>query len=237
MHVHVLAEIGCNWETIDDVETVNAVDMIYAAKEAGANSVKFQLFNKDNIKNSPAFDSLKDKILTEEEVKHLKEVADKNKIGFILTPMHLEAVDIAAKYCDEYIKIRFKDHENEELIDKALDTGKTLLISVPHLPVEAHKMFSPRMKFMYCLPKYPPEIEDFNLEFAAGCHGFSSHFPHTLCDLCYVLYTSYENSFVEKHVMLPNTKPLDEAVSITFSKLRRFTEELKMVERIRRIKL
>lgn len=237
--VNVIAEIGVNFETIDDTATTNALDLIAESKLAGANFVKFQLFNKETIAESPFKEKLKKLILTEEGVKHLKEEADKQKIGFILTPMYLEAVDLAAKYCDEYVKIRYRDHENKKLIEKALEKGKTLLISRPCPPVGPER-FNIRMKTMYCLPQYPPRIEDFNLDLASVCEGFSSHFPHTVCDLAYAINTSFEECFIEKHVMANPKKhgyPIDGAVSITFNQLREFIKQLKLIEKIRRIRL
>lgn len=243
MPCKIIAEIGCNWQNLEQ-----AIDMIKKAKKAGAAYVKFQVFNEGTIEDAPCGfrDRLKKLILDEEQIKRLADVARIWNVGFILTPMYEEAVAIATKYAD-YIKIRFKDHENKTLIDKALDTGKTLLISVPYLPPIAQQMFHPRIKYMYCLPTYPPRVEDFCLEFAVTCHGFSSHFPHTICDLAYAINTSYEESFIEKHVMFPRSKfkfseghnyhPIDEAVSITFPQLRNLVKQLRMISRIRRVRL
>ena len=247
--VNIIAECGVNWDTIDDFGTPNAVDMIFAAKGAGADFVKFQLFNEATIDKSPLKKRLANLILTEEGVKHLKEVANEREIGFILTPMYLEAVDIAAKYGD-YIKIRFKDRENQPLIDKALETGKTVLISVPSKPIGA-LLYHPRVQYLYCIPRYPPEIEDFNVEIACSCHGFSSHYPHTVCDLAYVINRFYAECFIEKHVMFAPPewsikgtvefpewhKPLDEAVSITFEELKCFVKQVKMIEKMKRLRL
>lgn len=251
--VNIIAECGVNF---DNLET--ASNMIGRAKLAGADYVKFQLFNVSTIIDSPEYDRLRKLILSEEDVKYLQAIAENREIGFILTPMYLEAVDIAAKYSD-YIKIRFKDHENQPLIDKALETGKTILISVPSKPIDA-LLYHPRIRYLYCLPSYPPEIEDFNLEIACSCHGFSSHYPHTVCDLAYVINRFYAECFIEKHVMLAtkeigivatyadNTKetvatveiandPLDKAVSITFEELNCFVKQVKMIEKMKRLRL
>ena len=198
--IHVVVECGVNWNTVDE-----ALLMIEEAKKANSNYVKFQVFNKEIIANSPLRERLEKLILTEEGVKYLKAKADAVEIGFILTPMYLEAVDIAAKYAD-LIKIRFKDHENQQLIDKALETGKTLLISVPYRPIGQY-MYHPRIKWMYCVSRngvalYPPEPEDFNLDAVACCDGFSSHYPYTILDLAYAINRFSEEAYIEKHVML-----------------------------------
>jgi sialic acid synthase SpsE len=252
MTVKVIAECGVNFLSVRD-----AIDMIRAAKKAEAYAVKFQLFNEETIKDSPLSEQLRKLILTEENVKDLQEEAKSEGLAFILTPMYLEAVDIAARYAD-LIKIRFKDNENQSLIDKALDTGKPVLISVPGpmlASIDRKWAFSARMIQLYNIPRYPPEPEDFNLDQCCSCKGFSSHFPHTLFDLAFAINRIYEDVYIEKHVMLErewiiqkegeftriNTgeyhPPIDAAVSITFIELANFIKQLQLIERIKRTRL
>lgn len=236
--MHVVAEIGVNFDTRQ-----MACEMIYSAAKIGCDYTKFQLFNRETIKESPLFKRLESLILNEDDIKTFKAQCERDKIGLILTPMYLEAVDVAAKYAD-LIKIRYKDRENQELIDKALATGKTLLISVPHRPIGA-LMYHPRIKWLYNIPKYPPEPEDFNLEIAASCDGISSHFPHTLFDLAYAINRIPEEAYIEKHVMMmwnwepdiPRGNPIDKAVSISFEALKNFIGQLQLIERMKRIRL
>lgn len=235
--INIISEIGVNFDTIE-----NAYKMISAAKKAQADYVKFQIFNQETIIDSPIKERLEPLILSESDIETLRNCAKENKIGFILTPMYIEALDLANRYAD-MIKIRYADHENEELIDKALDTGKPLLISVPTKPI-GPLLYNPRINWMYCIPRYPPEPEDFNVDLASSCQGFSSHYPHTVFDLAYAIMRCYEECYIEKHVMLDclgaivlqknNSKPIDEAVSITFSQLHTFIQDLKLIERMRR---
>jgi sialic acid synthase SpsE len=174
-------------------------------------------------------------------VKELRQVADATKIGFILTPMYLDAVAVAAEYA-ELIKIRFADHENEELIEKALETRKELIISVPCRPANA---YNPQINYCFCAPKYPPEPEDFNLELSICCEGFSSHFPHTVFDLAYAINRTYQNAYIEKHVMpMPIFKdkvwinePVDKKVSVRFDALKNFINQLELIEKMGRIRI
>lgn len=243
--IHLICEIGCNWASID-----TALKMIKEAKEtANCWAVKFQLFNEETIKDSPIKDKLEPLILKEKDVKKLRKLAKLVGLQFILTPMYLDAVKLAGDYAD-YIKIRFKDHENQPLIDKALETGKTLFISVPHRPVSPQLMYNPRQRYFYCVPRYPPEPEDFNLEVASTCHGFSSHYPHTLFDLAFAINRFHEEAYIEKHVMISKfyrkkmdeqfeyiAQPIDHAVSVTFKELGEFIKQLKLIERMKRIRI
>jgi sialic acid synthase SpsE len=259
--IKVVAECGVNFTSVRD-----AIDMIRAAKKADAYAVKFQLFNEETIKDSPLFEQLRKLVLTEENVKDLQAEAKSERLAFVLTPMYLEAVDIANKYADA-IKIRFKDNENKPLIDKVLDTGKPVLISVPKPPMNILLAYNTRVFPLYCIPKYPPEPEDFNLDQACVCKGFSSHFPHTLFDLGFAYNHVHPEVYLEKHVMfsermwhsyLPDEivvgqhtgiytpdpelmaailHPIDEKVSITFEELATFIKQVHLIERIQRTRV
>lgn len=228
--IRLIAEVGVNYRDIEHAEK-----MIENAKDAGADYVKFQMFSKDTISKSPIKETLRDYILTEDDVKRLKEKTKEQSIGFIITPMYLDAVDVVAKYAD-LIKIRFADHENEALINKAMATGKKLLVSVPKMPLNA---YSAQVQYLYCVPKYPPEVEEFNLDKAATCNGFSSHFPHAICDLAWAINRNFKDAWLEKHVFdkTSDSNAIDFNVSIDFRKLMILREELDLVERIQRFRI
>lgn len=257
MPCKIIAEIGVNWASLD-----MAKRMIAEAKVSGSDYVKFQLFNEETIKDSPLKEKLEPLILYEPNVKELKDCAVANKIGFILTAMYPNAIDIAKRIGVDFIKIRFADHENKELIDAAVATGNKVMISVPSKPLMATEMYHPSKIWMYCNPFYPPRLEDFVLEFATCCEGFSSHYPHTVCDFAYAVNRLYDTAYIEKHVM-PATRILgisatyqdgskepvataeidatsdaiDASVSITFGKLKEFIEQLRILDRIKRVRI
>lgn len=241
MPIHAIADIGVNFSSLAQAEK-----MIQLSKESGASFVKLQLFNEETIKDyeQPLKDRLKPLILSELDVMKLKATADKAKIGFILTPMYLDAVKIAKEYCPEYIKIRFKDRENQELLDAVLATGRKALISVPRMPTQPGLMYHPYIRYLYNVPKYPPEIEDFNLEVACTCPGFSSHFTNTVCDVAWAINRLHDEAFLEKHVMFTDpfspyfeSAPVDAAVSIGFHELQNLTRDLQAIEQMGRIRL
>ncbi len=241
--IQLIADIGVNFSSLAQAERM------VAEVAKSADFVKFQLFNEETIKDyaQPLKDRLKPLILTELDVMKLKATADKAQIGFILTPMYLDAVKIAKEYCGEYIKIRFADNQNQKLIDAVLATGKKVLISVPRLPTSPALMYHPQIRFMYNIPKYPPEIEDFNLDVACTCSGFSSHFTNPVCDLAWAINRTYNDAFLEKHVMFtgdsylgfepPIGEPIDSNVSINFQKLANLKSSLMLIERMQRIRL
>jgi sialic acid synthase SpsE len=248
MTVKLVAEVGVNWVSLE-----MAKQMIVEAKSSGADYIKFQLFNEKTIEDSPLRQKLKSLILSESDAKELKTCAVANEIGFILTTMYPAAVDIAKRVGVDFIKIRYADHEDKELVDAAVATGNKVMISVPSKPLLATEMYHPSKIWMYCLPHYPPQLEDFTLEFATCCEGFSSHYPHTVCDLAYAINRLYDTVYIEKHVMLTKPfdvweteglsgkkiwqEPLDAPVSITFKKLKEFVEQIHMLDRIKRVRI
>ena len=254
-----MAEIGVNFSSLDE-----ARQMIAEAKKSGANTVKFQLYNEETVKDSPFKEQLLRIMLTEDNVKELSTYARLKGLQFALTPMYVDAVAVANSYAD-IIKIRFRDHENQELVEKAVDTGKTVLVSVDRAAIPSKDSllsqlyaFNPRVYQLFCLPLYPPQPEDFCLESATTCKGVSLHFPHTLFDLAFAINRTYDDVYIEKHVMISPLKildrevplvggenwkyidynpPPDHAVSVTFDQLKEFTEQLLLLERMKRVRL
>ena len=236
---NLIAEIGCNFNSIE-----TAKKMIVAVSKAGANFVKFQLYNEENIKGLSAdlHKRLASIQLTESQVKELKKEATKNKLSFLLTPMYDKALMIAGKYCDDFIKIRFAEHSDMNKINQVLKMGKNVFVSVPNIPLEPFLMYNPKIRWLYCLPSYPPKVEEFNLDVASACHGLSSHYPHTVCDMAYILNRSFQECFIEKHIILNRNwkslkeKPIDADASITVDELKAFKEWIGIAEKIQRFK-
>jgi sialic acid synthase SpsE len=238
MTCKVIAECGVNFHNLEE-----AKQMIAAASNAGAFAVKFQLFKKMTIRGSPYEEQLRQLILSKTDVADLHKCAEENDIKFVLTTMYQDAVAIAAEFAD-YIKIRFKDHEDAAIINAAMDTGKPLLISVPRPPIDPRLAYSTRIYPLWCIPRYPPEPEDFNIDQACACKGVSLHFPHCLFDLAFAINRIYDDAFIEKHVMFDMrvhidnfARPIDEKVSVTFEELKNFISQLELIERMKRTRL
>lgn len=231
--IRVIAEIGVNFTTIE-----TAKEMIAEASRAKADYVKFQLFNMNTIKESPLKNELAKRILTEPEIKELSKAAQVKKIKILFTPMYSEAVALADRYGQDFIKIRYADRDNQKLLELSEKTGKKILASVPYMPLEPHKMFNQAYCYLYCIPKYPPEFEDFQLEVASTCHGFSSHYPNFVCDLAYAINRVHKDAIIEKHVkLLNNCYDIDGKVSVTFPKFADFVKQLQAIEKFQRIRI
>ena len=82
MKVTIVAEIASNWEG----NVTKAKKLIKECKKAGADAVKFQAWRAIDLydEKHPNWREIKKSELTFENIKLLKDFADKNKIGFFV---------------------------------------------------------------------------------------------------------------------------------------------------------
>lgn len=231
----VVAECGVTWNGDLDL----AFEMIRQSAKAKADAVKFQLFRRGQILESPHYELLKKMCLSKDDCVKLKEVADSHNIEFFASTMYLDAVDILKEIGCKKVKIRFKDHDFEPLVNKAVDSGMEVFISTDKRPSDPFLRYHPKIKWLYCLPFYPPQIEQFQLDYAKTFDGISCHFPHNVCALAYAACTIVENPIIEKHVMFDSwsdlsTTPIDWAASVTMSQLKQLVNDLRLIEQMPR---
>ena len=224
--VFIVAEIGVNFRDIREAEA-----MIGLAKRAGADAVKFQVYNKENLyKVFPGEDVLRDPkceqlmgiMLDKEKLQHLKDVADGAGIEFFATPMFPEAVDWLNDIGVKRFKIRYADRDNKELITKAINTEKQVIVSCDFVDPNRVWTFIDNVSLMYCIPEYPPKKVVLPQTFSVFT-GYSNHYPSIVPPLAAAARGA---KIIEVHVKQEKTTPIDDAVSITFQEL---TELVKLV--------
>lgn len=232
MRFLIVAECGVAWKG----EVALAKEMILNAKLAGADAAKFQLFTEKEIADSPYYDQLKEMILTPALAKELKEHADTLHINWFASATYHKAIDLLKQLDVKYIKIREKDSQNTRLISKALSTQKTILISTTKKVYNTLiNPLHPKIRWLYCIPKYPPKISEFDWSFASTLNGVSSHFPHITYDLAAAVLAIWERAktyIIEKHVMLKGLDCLDKNVSITFNQLKELVNHVRRLEQL-----
>ncbi len=239
--VFIAAEIGVNFRDIKE-----ASKMIGLARYAGADGVKFQVFREQNIKGHPREEELLDISLELPFLKELKKIADGCCIEFFATPMYLEAVDMLEEIGVTWYKIRYADKDNESLITKVLNTGKEVLLSCDikyitrlendHEPRFLWLSFK-KPHFIYCIPEYPPETVDLPKNFLVThqsiWYGYSNHYPSIIAPL---VAAARGAEYIEVHVKQDRYhkgyRPIDDAVSITFSNLKILVRLIREMERV-----
>ena len=227
----IIAEIGVNWSS--DISI--AKDMILQSKRAGADAVKFQLFNNEVIKDSKYKDELSEMILDFPKINELRGWAFQNHIGFgvsVMYPEAFEMIDNKIGVPVDFIKIRCQDHCNEEIARPAVKFcdkwNISLLISTERrISGEDYYRYNlyntKHAKYLYCVPKYPPELNEIHDSYISNDYfdGLSSHFPSKYIPMIAV---ARNLKFVEIHVMrkpmhIPGRSQIDENVSIDFDDL------------------
>lgn len=189
---YIIAEIGANHNGDMDL----AKQLIDAAVESGADCVKFQSWDVDDLYNREdlTLEQLRDIRKHELSFKQLKELflycMEKN-ITFNCTPFSEEAVDfLIDDCCIPWIKIASMDCNNYKFIEYCAKQGLPILLSVGmatlgeiEKAVNTIKKYHNDIILMYCVSEYPPEegmiqlerIELLNRIFPSVNVGYSDH--------------------------------------------------------------
>ncbi len=164
-----IAEIGSN----HDRDIKKAKRLIDAAKEAGADCVKFQTFRADElvVKFHPAYKMLKRLELSVEWHQVLADYCMRKKIIFASTPFYLEAIDVLEDINIPFYKISSGDLNYWSLIRKIsrtkkpifLSTGLASLAEVKKTIQVIKKEGNGNIAVLHCVSLYPPDIEGVNL--------------------------------------------------------------------------
>lgn len=172
--VFIIAEIGNNHEGNFNY----AKKMIKLAAKAGVDAVKFQTFKTENFIrkiDKKRFEQLKKFELSYKNFKSLKDIAHKNKLKFISTPLDIDSADFLTKNAD-LIKISSGDNNFFPLIEKVLKTKKKIIISCGMMNIHQIKDLEKyinkkigkkeainRIAFLHCVTSYPVENKYANL--------------------------------------------------------------------------
>ena len=186
---YVIAEIGMNHN--GDINL--AKEMINAAKEAGANAVKFQTFNTEDFLNKNFFDYEERKKYELSKNEHLELFGYSNKleIDFFSTPLDLYSLNLLDNIGVNLFKIASCDLNNLNLIKNIALKQKPVIFSTGYASVnEIFKAYETLLKngckkiaIMHCVASYPTKDYDMNLKnismlkdyFPDSIIGFSDH--------------------------------------------------------------
>ncbi len=249
----IIAEAGVNHNGKFDL----AEKLIDAAKETGADAVKFQIFKAENLvtleadqaeyqtknigKKESQYQMLKRLELSYSDFEKLKEYCDKKGIIFLATPHSgREDVDFISKICPA-IKVSSPDVTNLPILEYVARKNLPIILSTGASTSEevreAVKTILPINKeliLLHCTTNYPTKINEVNLRAMKTMEkdfglpiGYSDHTEGIKISLAAVVLGA---CIIEKHFTLDTNMPgPDHKASLE-------PEELKMmVERIRKI--
>lgn len=234
----LVAEIGINHNK--DISL--AKEMITAAKESGANAVKFQSYTTEkfinpNIKEAESLFKVFQKYeLSFKEHQILFEYAKKQNILCFSTPLSLDWIKKLERLQTPLYKIASGDLNNYQLLKEVIKTQKPIIVSTGNSTEKHIKQNYDFFKYhnfqqvayLHCVSIYPTPIEKLHLKYIqklkshfSPIAGFSDHSSNVYAP---AIAVGNGATIIEKHFTIDKSlKGPDHAISSTpkeFKKIR-----------------
>jgi N,N'-diacetyllegionaminate synthase len=222
--VYLVAEAGVN----HDGDVDRAFELVDAAAEAGADAVKFQIFDADRLvaRGAPkaayqenGSSETQDEMLRRLQLdrpafERIAERAQSRGIALIASPFDDTSVDVLVELGAPAIKIASPDLVNLPLVAYAASKGQPLLLSTGMADLEetrtavevARAAGAREIVVLHCVSAYPARAEDANLAAMATLAselgvpvGFSDH---TLGTTVAIAAAALGACMIEKHFTL-----------------------------------
>jgi len=215
--IEIIAEIGINHN--GSLET--AKQLVFGAKEAGADVVKFQVYDpakRPDIEEHPFKDILFKSRMTKRFLYEVKNYADTAGIEFMASVFEADRVAWTEEIGMKRYKIASKSVYDKKLCKAIFDTGKPAIISYgmfeDNRTICILKMLAddevenPDIKRLYCVSNYPTlleevqfveEIGDKSVNIFNFYDGFSDH---TMGISAAKVALSLGAQIIEKHITL-----------------------------------
>ena len=226
--VLIIAEIGVNWD--GDFDLVK--QMMYKLKLLGINTVKFQAFTLEMVKNHPESNRLMNSSITKENVEKIDNIAKEVGIEWFCTPMYPEAVDFLDRFVSRY-KIREFDgkqiiqNNKTDLFQTTYKKNKDVIISSRIVPSNCSVYDDPHIKWLYCIPNYPCSFDEIDFSLLKYFDGFSNH-----CNLIEAPIRAIQEGveILEIHVTSDKTKDfIDNNVSFDYDEIKEIMKAVKVI--------
>ena len=240
---YLIAEAGINHNGDFNI----AKKMIESAAASGANGIKFQTINPDELFskniNSELYELSKDWILTKKDHLELQKYSKKNKIDFFSTPFGLKSAKLLQEIKVPIIKIASGEITNHNLIKylskmkipMLVSTGMTTISEIAEV-VELIKQYDCPFTLLHCVSSYPTLAKDANLSTIQYLKntfkvpvGFSDHTTGIEVSLAAVALGA---SVIEKHFTLDKNMPgPDQKLSLNPSEFLQLSEKTRLIEK------
>ena len=234
---YVIAEISCN----NNGRLDTALDLIRAAKQAGANAVKFQAYTADTItmnsrhesfyikeglwKGYYLYDLYKKSETPFEWFPHLFDFAREQGITPFASVFDRSSVDMLERLDCPFYKIASFEFTDVPLVEYVASTGKPIILSTgmaSHDEIKNTVNALPpwhSIALLHCISSYPAQMEDTNLWMIQYLKsnflvpvGFSDHAPWIMAAPVAIASGA---CIIEKHIMLQDgERPLDYEFSL-----------------------
>ena len=253
-HVFVIAEAGVN----HNGQVNLAKKMIDAAKKAGVDAVKFQVFNAEEMVTKTAekaayqkgvggksqYEMLKELELTEDEFKQLATYSKRKNIIFLASAFDRKSVDLLDELNVPAFKIPSGEITNFPLLERIakkrkpiiLSTGMSTLQEVKDALDVLRKGGARNIVLLHCVSAYPAEVREVNLRAMRALKrrfklpvGLSDH---TLGITVPIAAAALGAAVIEKHFTLNKKLPgPDHKASLEPSEFREMVARIREVEK------
>jgi len=230
--LYVIAEACCNH--IGDM--MLAYCMIKAAKEAGADAIKFQMYVVDKINDPSLHNFLRTSQFSEKQHKELYCACKEVGIDYMCSAFDTESLEVLQKM-GARIKIPSGQIHNTAYLEKAAPSDVIMSTGMATLDeIKKAVEILGKPKILHCTTAYPVPDEDVNLncittlkkEFPNHTIGFSDH---TTGSAAAIAATALGAQIIEKHFALSRAIGTpDTPVSFEPSELRGFIQNIRHTE-------
>lgn len=240
----IIAEAGSN----HDGKLEIAKRLIKAAKDAGADAIKFQTFKAEELA-SPKYAKEMYEILEKYELKaewhtELKKYTDELGIVFLSTPFDEGSVDLLDKIGVPAFKVASGDLTHLPLLEYIAEKGKPMIVSTGGANLgeveEAINMIRNQENngiiLMHCVSSYPAKVEDANIRAMTTMKnafnlpvGYSDHSLGILIPLAAVVLGG---CVIEEHFTLNKSSPgPDHAFALEPNEFREMVQSIRFLEK------
>ena len=241
MDIKTIVEIGSNWSGDEKI----GKKIIKAAKLAGADYVKFQMWKASDLyKNSePFWNDIKRAEVTPEIAKKFKKYSDEQNIKFFCSVFYPEADETLENLNVKLYKIAswtaaMKHKKSKKTLETVAETKKPVIISTGMGGnVSTLKQIFRKNKryFLYCISKYPTKINQLNFTKMKTFDGFSDHTEGFLGPIMFALNfrNSKKTKFYEKHVSITKSRGPDKPFSMPMNDFGKLVSEFKKIQSLK----
>ncbi|MFW6040854.1 MAG: N-acetylneuraminate synthase family protein [Thermoplasmatota archaeon] len=238
----IIAEIGLNHN--GDVDL--AKKMVKEAKKCGANAVKFQMFDTDELysKEHKIYSIFEPLEFSKDEWYEIKNFANKEDILFTASVFDKNSVDLLDKLNSPMFKIASGDLTHIPLLDYISKKNKPTIISTGLSNIseveEAVNTFNSNgnheIALLHCVSNYPASLENLNVNVIKTLKrvfdipvGFSDH---TLGIMAPSIAVALGADIVEKHFTLDrNMEGPDQKLSLPPDMFKEMVEKIRYIEK------
>ena len=251
----VIAEAGVN----HDGDLSMAKRMIDAAKDAGVDAIKFQLFDPDkmvtpyaakagyqsDVEAETQLEMLRKLKLTENDVVELAKYAESKGLMFLCSAFDEESVDLLEEIGVPAYKIASSEITNHPLLEHVaakrrpilLSTGMSTINEVREALDVIQRRGNNQVILLHCISEYPASVESLNLKVINLLRqtfklpvGFSDHSLEVLAPAIAVALGA---CVIEKHFTLSRSlKGPDHKASLEPHELREMVRLIRLTERM-----